>query len=76
MTLARDDLSKSDAVLVAAIESNISDLTTARASIDDFQTMIRTKVVAKLDSWLTDAKTSLVGSCANGVEKDTGCRAC
>jgi len=26
MTLARDDLSKSDAVLVAAIESNIPDL--------------------------------------------------
>ncbi|MFI0849779.1 ISL3 family transposase [Mesorhizobium sp. IMUNJ 23232] len=70
MTLARNDLSKSDAVLVAAIESNVPDLTTARTLIDDFQTMIRSKAVEKLDSWLTDAKTSLVGSFANGVEKD------
>jgi len=70
MTLARDDLSKSDAVLVAAIESNVPDLTTARMLIDDFQTMIRSKAVAKLDNWLTNAKASLVGSFANGVEKD------
>ena len=70
MTLARHDLSKSDAVLVAAIESNVPDLTTARTLIDDFQMMIRSKAVAELDSWLTDAKTSLVGSFANGVEKD------
>lgn len=70
MTLARDDLSKSDAVLVAAIESNVPDLTAARTLIDDFQTMIRSKAAAELDSWLTDAKTSLVGSFANGVDKD------
>jgi hypothetical protein len=37
MTLARDDLSKSDAVLVAAIESNVPDLTAARTLIDDFR---------------------------------------
>ncbi len=70
MTLARDDPSKSDAVLVAAIESNVPDLTTARTLIDDFQAMIRSKAAAKLDRWLTDVKTSLVGSFANGVEKD------
>ncbi|RUM95138.1 transposase [Pseudaminobacter arsenicus] len=29
MTLARDDLSKSDAVLIAAIESNVPDIVTA-----------------------------------------------
>lgn len=32
--------------------------------------MIRSKAATKLDSWLTDAKTSLVGSFADGVEKD------
>src|SRR5690606_3308286 len=69
MTLARDDLSKSDAVLVAAIESNIPDLTTARTLIDDYQTMIRSKVAEKLDSWLTDAKTSLVGSFAKASKR-------
>jgi transposase len=70
MTLARDDLSKSDAVLIAAIESNVPDLVTARTLIDDFQQMIRSKAVAKLDAWLEGAKASLVGSFANGVEKD------
>lgn len=70
MTLARDDLSKSDAVLIAAIESNVPDLVTARTLIDDFQQMIRSKAVAKLSAWLEGAKASLVGSFANGVEKD------
>lgn len=70
MTLARDDLSKPDAVLVAAIESNVPDLTTARTLIDDFQAMIRSKAAAKLDSWLDRAKASLIASFANGVEKD------
>lgn len=70
MTLARDDLSKPDAVLIAAIESNVPDLITARTLIDDFQQMIRSKAVAKLDAWLDGAKASLVGSFANGVEKD------
>ena len=70
MTLARDDLTKSDAVLIAAIESNVPDLVTARKLIDDFQQMIRSKAVAKLDAWLEGAKASLVGSFANGVEKD------
>lgn len=70
MTLARDDLSKSDAVVVATIESNVPDLITARTLIDDFQAMIRSKAAEKLDSWVADAKTSLVRSFANGVEKD------
>ncbi|MER9331821.1 transposase [Mesorhizobium sp. M0488] len=68
MTLARDDLSKSDAVLIAAIESNVPDLVTARTLVDDFQQMIRSKAVAKLDAWLEGAKASLIGSFANGVE--------
>lgn len=32
--------------------------------------MIRSKAVAKLDAWLEGAKASLIGSFANGVEKD------
>lgn len=45
-------------------------LTITRTLIDDFQTMIRSKAVAKLAAWLDDARASLVGSFANGVEKD------
>lgn len=55
MTLARDDLSKSDAVLIAAIENNVPELTIARSLIADFQEMIRSKAVAKLDGWLEHA---------------------
>ena len=70
MTSARNDLTKSEAILVAAIETNVPELVAARKTIGDFQSMIRSKVVAKLDEWLEAAKSSLVGSFANGVEKD------
>jgi transposase len=43
---------------------------TARNAIGDFQSMIRSKTAHRLDDWLETAKNSLVGSFANGVEKD------
>ncbi|MBE0704036.1 MAG: ISL3 family transposase [Afipia sp.] len=70
MTAARDDLAKSEAILVAAIEMNVPDLVVARTAIGDFQSMIRSKTARKLDGWLETAKNSLVGSFAGGVEKD------
>jgi transposase len=70
MTSARDELTKSDAILVAAIESNAPDLVVARATIIDFQQMIRSKSAGKLDGWLEAARKSLVASFANGIEKD------
>jgi transposase len=70
MTTARGDLAKSEAILVAAIEVNVPELVVARAAIGDFQSMIRSKTAEKLEGWLQAAKSSLVGSFANGVEKD------
>ncbi|AYC99576.1 transposase [Neorhizobium sp. NCHU2750] len=70
MTTARDDLAKSEAILVAAIEANVPELVVARTAIGDFQSMIRSKTARKLDEWLEAAKDSLVGSFAGGVEKD------
>ncbi|UES60012.1 ISL3 family transposase (plasmid) [Roseibium aggregatum] len=70
MTAARNDLAKSEAVLVAAIEMSVPDLVAARDAIGDFQSMIRSKTACRLDDWLETAKNSLVGSFANGVEKD------
>lgn len=70
MTAARDDLAKSEAILVAAIEVNVPELVAARQAIGDFQSMIRSKTACKLDEWLETAKNSLVGSFACGVEKD------
>ena len=70
MTTARDDLAKSEAILVAAIEVNVPELVVARTAIGDFQSMIRSKTARKLDEWLEAAKDSLVGSFAGGVQKD------
>ena len=70
MTTARDDLAKSEAILVAAIELNVPELIVARTTIGDFQSKIRSKTAQKLDEWLEAAKNSLVGSSAGGVEKD------
>ena len=70
MTAARDDLAKSEAILVAAIEVNVPELVSARKVIGDFQSMIRSKSAHKLDHGLGTAKCSLVSSSAGGVEKD------
>jgi len=70
LTTARDDLAKSEAILVAAIEVNVPELVVARTTIGDFQSMIRSKTATKLDDWLQAAKLSLVSSFANGVGKD------
>ena len=70
MTTARDDLAKSEAILVAAIEVNVPELVVARTAIGDFQSMIRSKTATKLEDWLQAAKLSLVTSFANGVERD------
>ncbi len=70
MTAARDDLAKSEAVLVAAIEMSVPEQVAARDAIGAFQSMIRSKTARRLDDWLEVAKNSLVGSFANGVEKD------
>lgn len=70
MTSAWDGLAKSKAILVAVIEANVPELVAARKAIGDFQSMIRSKSAAKLDDWLAIAKGSLIGSFANGVEKD------
>jgi len=70
ITSARDGLAKSEAILVAVIEENVPELVAARKAIGAFQSMIRSKSAAKLDDWLAIAKGSLIGSFANGVEKD------
>ncbi|WPE24205.1 transposase [Shinella zoogloeoides] len=70
MTTARDDLAKSEAILVAAIEVNVPELVVARTAIGDFQPMIRSKTARRLDKWLEAARQSLIGSFAGGVEKD------
>ena len=55
MATARDHLSKADAVTIAAIEVGVPMLAEARDLIDRFHAMIRRRIVAELDPWITDA---------------------
>ncbi len=70
MTIGRDGLSKSETVVVAAIEAGVPLLVEAREVIADFQAMIRRRSLADLDPWLARAKSGLIASFANGVIKD------
>lgn len=70
MTTARNHLSKSDTVTIAAIEAGVPILVEARGLVDRFQAMIRTKSVSDLDAWVTEAGMSLVASFASGIMRD------
>ena len=70
MTTARDHLSKADAVTIAAIEAQVPTLVDARTLIERFHAMIRKKVETELETWITDASSSLVASFASGITRD------
>lgn len=70
LTIRRDDLSKSETVTVAAVETGVPSLIEAREIVEGFHAMIRRKAEADLDPWIERARVSLVASFANGVVKD------
>ena len=69
MTAARDQPSKADAVLIAAIEAGVPALVQARNLIDRFHAMIRKKMASDLEAWMADAETSLIASFAKGIRR-------
>jgi transposase len=70
LTIRRDDLSKSETVTVAAVETGVPSLIEAREIVEGFHAMIRRKAEADLDPWIERARVSLVASFANGIVKD------
>lgn len=70
LTIGRDQLSKSEAVTVAAVEAGVPPLVEAREIVAAFQAMVRKRLTDALDPWLDRARSSLVASFANGVLKD------
>ena len=70
MTIGRDGLSKSETVVVAAIEAGVPLLVGAREVIAEFQAMIRRRSLADLDPWLARANLGLIAPFANGIIKD------
>ena len=70
MTTGRDNLSKAESLMVAAIEERAPSLVAARQVIADFHAMVHKKDVAQLPSWMDGACQGLVASFGNGVRKD------
>jgi len=70
LTVDCGQLSKSETVMVAAIEIGVPALVEARELIAAFQTMIRKRTLVTFDPWIESAKTSLLASFVNGVIKD------
>lgn len=66
----RDNLTKSETVTIAAIESGVPLLIAARNIIADFHLMVRRKMESQLMPWIDRARDSLVASFGNGVVKD------
>lgn len=70
MTMARDGLSRTQTVTVAAIEAAVPTLVQARDLVDDFHSLIRRKQEAALDGWLDMAAASLLAPFARGLARD------
>jgi transposase len=70
MTTHREQLTKAEAVTVAAIETGVPELATARTVLDRFHRMLRTRDTAALTPWMTDSETSLLASFCKGLKAD------
>lgn len=70
MTIDRDRMSKTEALLVATVEAAAPALATARDLMDRFHVMIRTRDAAALGCWIGEARQSLLASLAAGLAAD------
>lgn len=70
MTTGRDRLTKSETVIVAAIESDVPNLVAARSQLEAFHAMIRTRNSAGLADWIEQSSQGLMASFAKGVQRD------
>jgi transposase len=70
MTVGRDNLTKAESVIVAAVESGVPAVVEARETIADFHAMVRKKDDAGLRPWIDRALGGLVAAFGRGVVKD------
>lgn len=66
----RDRLSTADVQLAAAVEAAVPALAAARDLIGRFHAMLRSKSSGGLDTWLSDAASSLLATFATGIAAD------
>ena len=70
LTVGREQPSKAETMIVAAVETGVAILVEAREVIIHFHGIIRRKALTELDEWIERAKGSLVAAFANGIAKD------
>jgi transposase len=70
MTTRREHLSKADAVTVAAIETAVPALATARDLLDRFHRLFRTRDTKALSPWMAETEGSLLGAFGKGIRAD------
>jgi transposase len=70
MTIDREQLSKADAITVAAIGTGVPAIGAARILFERFQQMLRARDIAALAPWLLDAGGSLLASFGKGLSAD------
>ena len=70
MTMARDQLSRSEATLVATIEAGVPALVVVRNLADRFHRIIRQQKGAELATWIEEARQTPLRSFANGLNDD------
>jgi transposase len=70
MTISRNNLSRAESVIVAAVEGGVPAVVEARETIADFHAIVRRTDDADLGSWIDRALGGLVASFGRGVVKD------
>ncbi|WP_157190143.1 hypothetical protein [Novosphingobium sp. Rr 2-17] len=70
MTMARDQLSRSEATLVATIEAGVPALVVVRNLADRFHRIIRQQKGAELATWIEEARQTPLHSFTNGLSDD------
>jgi transposase len=70
MLSSRSRLTAAEAVMVAAIEAAVPRLSTARALVDRFHSMVRGRTPDTLHDWVAEATTSMVAAFGRGISAD------
>jgi transposase len=70
LTTQRDHLLTADAVTVAAIETSVPALASARDLLERFHRMLRTRDADALTPWMADSDSSLLASFGRGIRAD------
>jgi transposase len=70
MLVNRDRLTRSEATMVATIETALPALSAARGLVDRFHRMVRARTPEALPAWIAEAKASMLAPFGRGIASD------